>query len=141
MVVAESPFFGCEILFFWLSSFFGCGIVFFGCGIVLFWLRKRLFLVAEACLILVAESPKFGCGSVEISFRNRNLFLVSAPLANQEVMFKLLETDRAPNPMMVCSSKKTPSTRIPDGFASLPPFKINTAQNHGASLEPYNEAA
>lgn len=24
--------------------------------------------------------------------------------------------------------KKTPSTRIPDGFASLPPFKINTAQ-------------
>ena len=47
---------------------------FFGCGIVFFWLRKRLFLVAEACLILVRESPKFGCGSVEIWFRNRNLF-------------------------------------------------------------------
>ena len=65
MVVGEWPFFGCEILF----------------GIAFFWLRNRLFLVAEApflvaeaCLILVAESPKFGCGSVEIWFRNRNLF-------------------------------------------------------------------
>ena len=84
MVVGESPFFGCEILFFWLrnplvlvaeSSFFGCGIgSFLVAESVLFWLRKRLFLVAEACLILVAESPKFGCGSVEIWFRNRTLF-------------------------------------------------------------------
>ena len=61
-LVAKSSFFGCGIGFFLVaeSSFYGCGIVFF-------WLRKRLFLVAEACLILVVESSKFGCGSAEAS--------------------------------------------------------------------------
>ena len=75
MVVGEWPFFGCEILLFWLRNrlFLVAESSFFGCGIGYFWLRKRLFLVAEACLILVAESPKFGCGSVEIWFRNRTL--------------------------------------------------------------------
>ena len=79
MVVAESPFFGCEIVLFWLRNhlFLVAESSYFGCGIVLFWLRKPLFLVAEACLILVAESQKFGCGSVEIWFRNRNVFRTS----------------------------------------------------------------
>ena len=67
VLVAESPFFGCGIVFFLVAES------------VLFWLRKRLFLVAEACLILVAESPKFGCGSVAIWFRNRTLFLYTLP--------------------------------------------------------------
>ena len=83
MVDGEWPFFGCKILF-----CFGCGIAFFwlrtrlflvvesvifGCGIGSFLVAEAPFLVAEACLILVAESPKFGCGSVEIWFRNRTL--------------------------------------------------------------------
>ena len=58
MVVGEWPFFGCEILLFWLRN-------------RLFWLRNRLFLVAESVIFgceigsfLVAEVPFFGCGSV-----------------------------------------------------------------------------
>ena len=53
MVVAESPFFGCEILFFWLRNrlFLVAESSFFGWGIVFFWLRKRLFLVAEVAEI------------------------------------------------------------------------------------------
>ena len=39
-----------------------------------FWLQNRLFLVAESYLILVAESPKFGCGIAEICLQNRTLF-------------------------------------------------------------------
>ena len=64
MVVGEWPFFGCEILLFWLRNrlFLVAESPFFGCGIVFFWLRKRLFLVAEARLILVAEASKYGFG-------------------------------------------------------------------------------
>ena len=58
-LVAESSFYGCGIVFFWLrkAPFLGCGSVSdFGCGIAEIWLRKR--------------------GSVEIWFRNRNLFML-----------------------------------------------------------------
>ena len=58
MVVAESPFFGCEILFFWLRNrfillaeapFLGCGSVSdFRCGIAEIWLRKRRNIVSES---------------------------------------------------------------------------------------------
>ena len=79
MVVGEWPFYGCEILLFWLRNrlFLVAESFFLVAESVPFWLRKRLFLVAEACLILVAESPKFGCGSVEIWFRNRTLSITN----------------------------------------------------------------
>ena len=74
---------GCGIVFFWLRNrvFWFRNRLFFGLRNRLFWLRNRPFLVAEAAFLvaeaymfLVAESPKFGCGSVEIWFWNRNLF-------------------------------------------------------------------
>ena len=68
MVVGEWPFFGCEILLFWLRNrlFLVAESPFFGCGIV--------FLVAEAPFLGCGSASDFGCGSVEIWFRNRNLF-------------------------------------------------------------------
>ena len=79
MVVGEWPFFGCEILLFWLrnrlflvaeSSFFGCGIgyfwlrnrFFFGCGSAFFWLRKRVWFWLRNRRNLVAEASKYGFG-------------------------------------------------------------------------------
>ena len=49
------------------------------------WLRKRLFLVAESYLFLVAESRKFGCGSVEIWLRNRTLFSLDTVVLNSAI--------------------------------------------------------
>ena len=69
MVVGEWPFFGCEILLFWLRNrlflvaesfflvaevpFLGCGSASdFGCGIAEIWLRKRRNMVSESEFIL-----------------------------------------------------------------------------------------
>jgi hypothetical protein len=58
VLVAESPFFCCGIVFFWLGKrlflvaeapFFGGGSVSdFGCGIAEIWLRKRRNMVSES---------------------------------------------------------------------------------------------
>ena len=44
---------------------------FFGCGIVFFWLRNRLFLVAEAPFFGCGSVSDFGCGIAEIWLRKR----------------------------------------------------------------------
>ena len=70
---------GCGIAFFWLrnpcvlvaeSPFFGCGIVFFvvaesflfGCGSAFSWLRKRVWFWLRNRRNLVAEASKYGFG-------------------------------------------------------------------------------
>ena len=71
VLVAESPFLGCGIVFFLVAEsvifgcgigsflvaeapFFGCGSVSdFGCGIVEIWLRKRRNMVSESDFIQV----------------------------------------------------------------------------------------
>ena len=71
MVVGEWPFFGCEILLFWLrnrlflvaeSSFLVAESVFFGCGSAFSWLRKRVWFWLWNRRNLVAEASKYGFG-------------------------------------------------------------------------------
>ena len=66
MVVGEWPFFGCEILLFWLRNrlFLVAESFFFGCGI-------GSFLVAEAPFFGCGSVSDFGCGIAEIWLRKR----------------------------------------------------------------------
>ena len=66
MVVAESPFFGCEILVFWLRN-----RLFLVAESSFLWLRNRFFLVAEAPFLGCGSVSGFGCGIAEIWLRKR----------------------------------------------------------------------
>jgi len=66
MVVAESPFFGCEILVFWLRN-----RLFLVAESSFLWLRNRFFLVAEAPFLGCGSVSDFGCGIAEIWLRKR----------------------------------------------------------------------
>ena len=59
---------GWGMAFFWLRNplVLVAESPFFGCGIVFFWLRNRLFLVAEAPFFGCGSVSNFGCGIAEI---------------------------------------------------------------------------
>ena len=57
VLVAESPFFGCGIVFFVVAESF-----LFGCGSAFSWLRKRVWFWLRNRRNLVAEASKYGFG-------------------------------------------------------------------------------